>query len=251
MNGLLKSLLNAEPLRVENGVAVFAEPVSSTIKERKPPTDPASWSRIRTSHYFFYKEQLAKIDTQSIVLDIGAGDRHFRDLFEKFSNYIAVDFAPYPDVSIVCDLTSSWPVRNSSVDAVIASNVFEHLPDTASALSECARILKPGGVLLIAVPFLLGVHQAPYDFVRHTNYSWKRMLEQAGFDLVEIHPSGTLYDLHATMRDKTHPRMGGIPIKIANRMLKCIEWFFLPFYKRSAKDLDLCLGYEIVARKQL
>ncbi|MCC7522735.1 class I SAM-dependent methyltransferase [Candidatus Uhrbacteria bacterium] len=250
MNELLKPILSREPIRFENGAAIFSESESSTIKERKAPTDYGSWSRIRKSHYLFYKNQLAKINKDSIFLDIGAGDRHFRELFDQFPHYIAVDFAAYPDISIVCDLTSSWPIRDWSVDTVIASNVFEHLPDTAAALSESARILKPGGKLLIAVPFLLGVHQAPYDFVRHTHYSWKRLLEQAGFEILEINASGNLYDLHATMRDKTHPRMGMTALKFSNRILKFIEWLFSPFYMRTPKDLDLCLGYEILAIKR-
>lgn len=42
---------------------------------------------------------------------------------------------------------------NASLDAIISLDVLEHVPDHRAALRECARVLKPGGVLVLTVPF--------------------------------------------------------------------------------------------------
>jgi SAM-dependent methyltransferase len=53
------------------------------------------------------------------------------------------------------DLTAlSFP--DESFDAVISLEVMEHIPDFRSAFSECARVLKPKGKLLLSVPFHYG-----------------------------------------------------------------------------------------------
>jgi SAM-dependent methyltransferase len=48
----------------------------------------------------------------------------------------------------------SLPFAPASVDAVVATSVFEYLADPARVLAECARVLRPGGVLLCTVPRL-------------------------------------------------------------------------------------------------
>jgi SAM-dependent methyltransferase len=54
-------------------------------------------------------------------------------------------------------LEPSWralPFRVSSLDAVVAASVLEYVQDPAAVLAECARVLRPGGVLLCTVPNL-------------------------------------------------------------------------------------------------
>jgi hypothetical protein len=52
------------------------------------------------------------------------------------------------------DLTK-LSLRDSSVDLICTTDVLEHIPDYAKAISECFRVLKPGGALILSVPFLL------------------------------------------------------------------------------------------------
>ena len=42
---------------------------------------------------------------------------------------------------------------DSSVDLIVSNDVFEHIPEPAKALVECARVLKPGGIMLATMPF--------------------------------------------------------------------------------------------------
>ena len=71
---------------------------------------------------------------------------------------LALDIYPYPEVDVVCDLTQVNPFRENSFDAIVLMNVLEHVFATGVFLSELAKLLKPGGRLLVAIPFLLKVH---------------------------------------------------------------------------------------------
>lgn len=76
-------------------------------------------------------------------LNLGANDR-------KFDGFLSVDIVPPAD--IVADLTKDWPWPDSSVEAVVAYDVFEHLPDKRHTINELWRVLKPGAKATIQVP---------------------------------------------------------------------------------------------------
>lgn len=76
-------------------------------------------------------------------LNLGACDR-------RFSGFISVDIAPPYDE--YADLSQPWPWETSSVDEVLAFDVFEHLPSKRDTLNELWRVLKPGGKATIEVP---------------------------------------------------------------------------------------------------
>jgi len=76
-------------------------------------------------------------------LNLGASDR-------RIEGYVSVDIAEPADECV--DLTGPWPWEDSSVDEIIAQDVFEHLPDKRHTMNEAWRVLRPGGVLDLAVP---------------------------------------------------------------------------------------------------
>ena len=75
------------------------------------------------------------------------------------------------------------PFREKCFDAIVLMNVLEHVFATDVFLAELTKLLKPGGKLLVAIPFLLKVHQAPFDFVRYTQFSLEKFGEQNGLDV--------------------------------------------------------------------
>jgi SAM-dependent methyltransferase len=76
-------------------------------------------------------------------LNLGACDR-------AFPGFLSVDIVPPADQ--IADLTKPWPWPDSSVDEVLAFDVFEHLPDKRHTMNELWRVLKPGGIARIQVP---------------------------------------------------------------------------------------------------
>ncbi len=85
------------------------------------------------------------------VLHIGCGA-------SKLSGSIGMDVLAFPPVDIVHDLDSiPWPVEDSSMDIVYAHSVVEHLTDIVSFMDEVWRVLKPGGRLIMAVPYFRSI----------------------------------------------------------------------------------------------
>lgn len=76
-------------------------------------------------------------------LNLGANDR-------RVEGFISVDICEPADE--IADLTKRWPWPDSSVDEVLAYDVFEHLPDKRHTMNELWRVMKPGGIVRIQVP---------------------------------------------------------------------------------------------------
>jgi len=73
----------------------------------------------------------------------------------NFEGYLSVDIAPPAD--IISDLREVWPWRSSSIDEILAYDIFEHLPDKIHTMNELWRVLVPGGKACVEVPTVRGV----------------------------------------------------------------------------------------------
>src|SRR3989344_6778077 len=78
------------------------------------------------------------------------------------------------------------PHDSESLDILLVFNVLEHIYDYSFLLSEIQRVLKPGGRVFGAVPFLVGYHPDPKDFWRYTGSALQTIFKSAGFNGVEI-----------------------------------------------------------------
>jgi SAM-dependent methyltransferase len=78
-----------------------------------------------------------------LKLNLGANDR-------RVEGFVSVDIVPPADQ--LADLTKDWPWESSTVDEVVAYDVFEHLPDKRHTMNELWRVLTPGGIATIQVP---------------------------------------------------------------------------------------------------
>jgi SAM-dependent methyltransferase len=95
------------------------------------------------------------------VLDVGAGGRLLAP------NVVTVDAVPGANVNIVADI-HSLPLEANSFDCVFCTGTLEHVHDPRQAVREIHRVLKPGGLVHIDVPFIQGYHPDPTDFWRFT-----------------------------------------------------------------------------------
>ena len=124
------------------------------------------------------------------LLDLGAGNQPFRPWYEPLArSVVAVDVAPAPGLSVL-SMASPLPFRDGSFDAVLCTSVLEHVDNAEDTIAEIARTLRPGGRLIITVPFLYPTHEAPYDFWRTTHYGLARILRRHGLEVGEIAAQG-------------------------------------------------------------
>jgi SAM-dependent methyltransferase len=78
------------------------------------------------------------------------------------------------------------PFAAASFDTVLAAQVLEHLPEPARACGEIARVLAPGGHLVLTAPLMWGVHEEPGDYYRFTTFGLAHLAGQAGLEVVEV-----------------------------------------------------------------
>jgi SAM-dependent methyltransferase len=128
-------------------------------------------------------------------LDAGCGTQPFRAVVEgQVTRYLALDVEARTDgVDYIADLEDMSVVPDSSVDTVLCSEVLEHVPHPDRAIGEIARVLKPGGSLVITVPFMARLHEEPHDYFRYTRHGLRRLLLDADLDLDDISETGSLF----------------------------------------------------------
>ena len=106
------------------------------------------------------------------VLDVGCGRRPYEAWLDKrpdgVREYIGLDVAPGPGVDIVVGPDDKWPLADASIDGVLLTQVLEHVADRRLLVEEISRVLRPGGTLLLTVPFIFPLHGLPHDYARFT-----------------------------------------------------------------------------------
>ncbi len=93
-------------------------------------------------------------------------------------------------LDLQADLSQPLPYADASFDTIILSDVLEHVPTPDALWFEMARLLAPGGQVLLNTPFLYGVHEAPHDYGRYTEYALRRFALQAGLEVRLLLPIG-------------------------------------------------------------
>jgi len=152
------------------------------------------------------RNALSKIPAGSRLLDAGAGELRFKPDCGHLE-YVAQDFGQYHGkgdeglqtgnwdndrLDIVSDITAI-PVPDASFDAILCTEVLEHVPDAVAALSEFTRILRPGGFLLVTAPFASLTHFAPYHFCGYNKYWYQHHLPRLGFQIEELEHNGSWF----------------------------------------------------------
>lgn len=129
------------------------------------------------------------------LLDVGCGYMPYKQLVlappSRTEKYIGLDLKDntYQKPDLEWD-GITIPLADSSVDCVLATEVFEHCPEPNVVMSELIRVLKPGGLLFFTVPFLWPLHDVPHDEYRYTPYALDRHLRNVGFEQIQFKALG-------------------------------------------------------------
>jgi SAM-dependent methyltransferase len=115
------------------------------------------------------------------VLDYGSGASPYRDLLGDGIEYVAADFTGNPRATLRLNPDGSLPAPDGTFDAVVSTQVLEHVVSPAAYLRECRRVLRPGGRLLLSTHGVFFYHPDPVDLWRWTCDGLRTAVEAGGF----------------------------------------------------------------------
>jgi len=194
------------------------------------------------------------------ILDVGCGKKPYQNLFQ-YSQYVGLEYdTPQNRASKKADFFydgKTFPFVNAEFDNIICNEVLEHVFNPKDFLSEIIRILKPGGLMLMTVPFVWDEHEQPYDYARYSSFGLKHLLQENGFQIIEQRKSvddvGVIFQL---INAYIYKKIIGKSIR-PNRIKRIIIRTFCSVFNLAGcllrlvlpKNQDLYLDNIILAKK--
>ncbi len=208
------------------------------------------------------------------LLDVGCGKRPYAAIYEPLvekSVGTEVVYSPHGVgmADVIC-LAERVPFANRSFDTILCTEVLEHTIDPFTVMREFARVLKPGGYLLLSVPFIYPIHESPYDHWRFTSYGLALLCQMAGLEVHYIHTRGGLGAMLMALWGSLSVRAvnalsqllrQSIPLRermIVRWCLALPQWVYLGLRERCFAKVGslrskiaglITLGYFVVARR--
>jgi len=216
------------------------------------------------------EQALKMVPAGSLLLDAGAGEQQYRK-FCSHLQYVSQDFAAYkPEelelglqmpkwdygkLDIVSDIIAI-PRPDQSFDAIMCTEVLEHIPDPNAALREFARLLKPGGTLILTAPFCSMTHFAPYHYsTGFSVYYYKKWMEELGFEICELKNNGNYFSYLGQEVNRlsyvAEQYLGHQPGRLQKLAIKIVSSFLNKAKdKGEASSELLCFGWQLLAKKK-
>lgn len=153
-----------------------------------------NWVGVFVNPYYFIRSGLYKAiydykdHLTGVLLDFGCGNKPYKSFIEV-DKYIGLDIEESGHDSTNYDVDVYWdgktiPFQNNHFDSILTSEVLEHVFEPNAILKELNRVCKPGGKLLLTVPFVWNEHEIPYDYARYSSYGLKHILNKHGFEIL-------------------------------------------------------------------
>jgi SAM-dependent methyltransferase len=203
---------------------------------------------------------------QGTLVDVGCGAQPYRLLLGADVDYIGIDIADaeehfgYATPGTRYFEGETWPVAAAAADTVLATETLEHVADPSHFMGEAYRCLRPGGALILTVPFAARWHFVPHDYWRFTPSSLALLLIENGFTESRVYARGNAltvaaYKTMALVLSRLLPQQGnrakriasiavgilGLPILVLGAIIANLSL-------RSAGGDD-CLGYTVMAKR--
>jgi SAM-dependent methyltransferase len=130
---------------------------------------------------------------RGLTLDLGCGGKPYASWLPQGegNRVVGIDVSPGHGVDVVVGEADGFPFPDGAFDAVLCTQVLEHVTDLDGTLGEIHRVLAPSGLLVVSVPFIYQEHGAPRDFRRFSRHEAVRLLSER-YEIVEAVGQGGL-----------------------------------------------------------
>lgn len=214
------------------------------------------------------KEKLREIDRNKKILDLGSGTQRYRK-FCSHLEYFAQDFGKYTDSGDKKGLQikdweygkidypgNCWDVneKSNTFDAILCTEVIEHIPYPNETIAECSRLLKKNGLLIITAPFASLPHMTPYYFYSGYHENWFIELgRKNNFEIKEIKCNGNIFDHCGITLSHTINSINNLFLKIVIKVFaKIVVYPILNLLSKFNKENTFaCTGYHVVYSKTI
>lgn len=154
----------------------------------RTPFHAGYWARKRLDNAIATHAHLA----HGILLDVGCGAKRFEKEFTPFvEKYLGLEYSPESgyrgNLADFCGDAAALPLADKSVDTILCTEVFEHLPNPEKTVEEFARVLRPNGIVICTAPFVYPIHDK-YDYFRYSPDGLAVILKRYGLDNVRVKP---------------------------------------------------------------
>jgi len=135
------------------------------------------------------------LDKPLLVAEIGSMQYHdqpwlYRNLFHDKHVYLGIDIEDGPNVDCVLKNPYDWKeLRDTSFDIIVSGQMLEHCEKFWLVAKEMKKIIKPGGLICLVAPWMMGKHKAPVDCWRILPDGMKVIGDLMGADTVEARRS--------------------------------------------------------------
>ena len=128
-------------------------------------------------------------NTRGWVLNLSGGGSR-----EKFDHVVEVEYAIFRHTDVVSD-AHELPFDDSTFDAAVVMNAFEHYREPHKVVSELLRVLKPGGLLHVRTAFMQPLHERPWHFFNCTRHGLEEWFKS--FKTEKLHVSDNFCPNHS------------------------------------------------------
>lgn len=128
------------------------------------------------------------------LLDVGCGRMPFRKYIEQqLESYDGLDVERRSSATrFLADAHDMHEIASGTYDTLISVSALEHMARPWVALREMGRVCRPGGTVVLCVPFLARLHEEPHDYFRFSQYGLAALGQWAGLRLERTEPAGGL-----------------------------------------------------------
>ena len=230
---------------------------SGRLRGSRNPAHLDIASRLVADVVASYYDQYLRIHARGNLIDLGCGNVPLYAAYKDFiTQNVCVDWEnsmhENPFLDNICNLNERLPFGNEEFDTILLSDVLEHIPEPEKLWREMERILKPGGNIILNVPFFYKIHEAPHDYFRYTEFALRRFAQNANMEVRVLEPIGGIIEILGDLSAKLF-----LKIPLAGKMLAIVTQRIFSAFTRTSPGRKVSrktsarfpLGYFMIVTK--